>query len=197
LVRFERYEFDAEYVRRLVSEDPEAEAHFTRYFGDLLSIKLRSRLRSAAMVQDAKQEVFLRVLTTLKRKGGLANPESLGAFVNSVCNNVLLEMYRSGGRTASLGDDYDEPDDRRPPADDMLMADDRRGLVIRALAALPDRDRNLLKWLFFDERDKDDICREMGIDRNHLRVLLHRAKNHFRERLADDAAADAAKSSGR
>jgi RNA polymerase sigma-70 factor (ECF subfamily) len=43
----------------------------------------------------------------------------------------------------------------------------------------------LLRWLFFDERDKDDICRELNIDRNYLRVLLHRAKNRFRELLDD------------
>jgi RNA polymerase sigma-70 factor (ECF subfamily) len=193
-VRFERYAFDAEYVRRLVAGDPAAEAHFTAYFGDLLSIKLRSRLRSPAQVQDAKQEVFLRVLTTLKRKGGLASPESLGAFVNSVCNNVLLETYRAGARTTSLSEDHDEPDDRRVPADELLMADDRRAAVGRALSGLGERDRNLLKWLFFEERDKDEICREMRVDRNHLRVLLHRAKSHFRERLMAESSAGSAES---
>jgi hypothetical protein len=55
------------------------------------------------------RETFTRVLTSLKRKGGLAVPETLGAFVNSVCNNVLLEMYRSGSRTTPLEDGYDGP----------------------------------------------------------------------------------------
>jgi hypothetical protein len=44
--RLSRDDFDGEYVERLVSEDPEIEWHFTRYFGDLLSLKLRSKLRS-------------------------------------------------------------------------------------------------------------------------------------------------------
>ena len=42
----------------------------------------------------------------------------------------------------------------------------------------------MLKWLFFDERDKNDICRDLQIDRGYLRVLVHRAKSRFRERLA-------------
>jgi RNA polymerase sigma-70 factor (ECF subfamily) len=50
---------------------------------------------------------------------------------------------------------------------------------------LPDREKKLLTWLFFDERDKDEICQEMNIDRNYLRVLLHRAKAQFRERLVN------------
>jgi RNA polymerase sigma-70 factor (ECF subfamily) len=38
----------------------------------------------------------------------------------------------------------------------------------------------LLEWLFFEEREKDEICRTLGIDRNYLRVLLHRAKQRFK-----------------
>ena len=48
------------------------------------------------------------------------------------------------------------------------------------LATLPAKERQLLEWLFFEERDKDEICRTLGIDRNYLRVLLHRAKQRFK-----------------
>ena len=175
-----RFEFNGEYVDRLVAEDAETERHFARYFGDLLSLKLRSRLRSPALVEDAKQETFARVLTSLKRKGGLAVPETLGAFVNSVCNNVLLEMYRSGARTTPLDDGYDSPDDRLPSAESMIMAEEERARVRQALETLPDKERTLLQWVFFEGRDKDDVCRELNIERAYLRVLLHRAKARFR-----------------
>ena len=182
-MRLPRYEFDREYVERLVAAEPETERHFARYFGELLTLKLRSRLPSAASVEDARQETFVRVLTALKQKGGLAAPESLGAFVNSVCNNVLFEMYRSGARTTALDDGFDAPEDRAT-ADAALMAAEERDRVREALAALPRKEGDLLRWLFFEERDKDDICREMNIDRNYLRVLVHRAKTRFRDRLA-------------
>ena len=175
-----RFDFDGDYVERLVSEDAETERHFARYFGDLLSLKLRSRLRSAALVEDAKQETFARVLTSLKRKGGLAVPETLGAFVNSVCNNVLLEMYRSGSRTTPLDDGYDQPDDRLPSAESMIMAGEERARVRQALETLPEKERTLLRWLFFEGRDKDEICQDLNIDRAYLRVLVHRAKARFR-----------------
>ena len=175
-----RFDFDGDYVERLVSEDAETERHFARYFGDLLSLKLRSRLRSAALVEDAKQETFARVLTSLKRKGGLAVPETLGAFVNSVCNNILLEMYRSGSRTTTLDDGYDQPDDRLASAESMIMADEERARVRQALETLPDKERTLLRWVFFEGRDKDEVCRDLNIERAYLRVLLHRAKARFR-----------------
>jgi RNA polymerase sigma-70 factor (ECF subfamily) len=183
-VQLQRCEFDAEYISRLISEEPETEQHFTGYFGQLLTLKLRSRLRSAAQVEDAKQETFVRVLRTLKQRGGLQAAESLGAFVNGVCNNVLFELYRANKRTSALGEDYDEVDDRAG-ADAALVAGEERSRVREALEALPQREKDLLRWLFFEERDKDEICRELQIDRNHLRVLLHRAKRQFRDRFGE------------
>ena len=178
-----RFEFDRRYVERLIGEDPETERHFTGYFGQLLSLKLRSRLSSPSLVEDAKQETFLRVLTTLKRKGGLETPETLGAFVNTVCNNVVFEMYRSGSRTTPLEEGYDGPDERQASAESTIVAGEERARVRDALAALPAKERDLLHALFFEGRDKDDICRELNVDRNYLRVLLHRAKARFREQL--------------
>ena len=179
-----RFSFDGEYVRRLIAEDPETERHFTEYFGDLLSLKLRSRLRSPALVEDARQETFVRVLTALKKKGSLASPESLGAFVNAVCNNVLLETYRSNGRTTALDEETDEPPAADPSVEWQVLKLEERVKVREALAALPPKDKDLIRWLFFEERDKDDICRELHVDREYLRVLLHRAKQRFRERFA-------------
>ena len=182
-MRLERHNFDVEYIRRLVSGDAETEQHFTRYFGELLVLKLRSRLRSPAQMEDARQETFVRVLSTLKQKGGLASAESLGAFVNGVCNNVLFEMYRANTRTTALDEEYDEAS-TSPSVDLSLASAEEREEVRAALKSLPEREQLLLKWLFFDERDKNDICRELQIDRGYLRVLVHRAKAHFRERFA-------------
>ncbi len=181
-----RHEFDRPYIERLVAEDPDTERHFTKYFGDLLALKLRSRLRSPALVEDAKQETFLRVLTTLKQKRGLATPESLGAFVNGVCNNVLFELYRSEGRATQMEEDHEVSDEGRGGVETTLMADEERDRVRHALAALPERERDLIRWLFFEERDKDEICRELNVDRNYLRVLLHRAKARFRHQFVEE-----------
>jgi RNA polymerase sigma-70 factor (ECF subfamily) len=112
-------------------------------------------------------------------------PESLGAFVNSVCNNVLFEMYRSSTRAAPLEEGFDPPDDASG-AETAIMADEERARVRDALAALPVKERELLTWLFFEERDRDVICRDLKIDRNYLRVLVHRAKARFKTRFSSE-----------
>ena len=177
-----RFEFDRAYVERLTAEDPDTERHFIKYFDDLLSLKLRSRLRSPSLVQDAKQETFVRVFRTLRQKGTLESPGSLGAFVNGVCNNVLFELYRAEGKVTPLEEGHEVSDEGHANAEATLMAYEERARVRDALSTLPDKEKELLRWLFFEDRDKDEVCRELNVDRNYLRVLLHRAKSHFRER---------------
>jgi len=183
LSRLPRHEFDGAYLERLIAGDPDTERHFTRYFGDLMSLKLRSRLRSREQIEDAKQETFARVLTSLKRKSGVKTPEALGAFVNSVCNNVVFELYRSGSRTVPLEEEFDAADERQPSVDSTIAAGEERERIRTALLALPAKERDLLTWLFFEGRDKDQICRDLAVDRDYLRVLVHRAKNRFREQF--------------
>lgn len=175
------YEFTDDYVQRLREGDPWTEQHFVRYFHDLLLIKLRSRLRSLEAIDDVRQEVFVRVLRTLRAPDGLRDGRKLGAFVNAVCNNVLLETYRAGKRVDQLDEArYAEVPDRAVAVDQALVTGETRARVRRVIERLQPRDARILRALFLEDRDKDDICRSFGVDRNYLRVLLHRAKEKFR-----------------
>jgi len=181
LPREPRHEFDRAYLDRLAAGDPDTERHFTEYFGTLLTIKLRSRLRSPALIEDAKQETFLRVLNTLRQKGGIQSAGGFGAFVNTVCNNVLFELYRSESRTMPLEDEVGaRVPDAAPDVESDMTMDEERARVRDVMTTLPEKEKQLLHWLFFEECDKDEVCRRLNIDRNYLRVLVHRAKLRFK-----------------
>jgi RNA polymerase sigma-70 factor, ECF subfamily len=173
-------EFDAGYVANLRAGDLHTQEHFVAYFTELLHLKLRSRLHSPQAIEDVRQETFARVLDSLRKEGALRHPERLGAFVNTVCNNVLFEHYRASSRSTSL----DEEGRPEPPAtDDVLgtvVSRQLKAKVREILLDLPERDRALLKAIFLDEKDRDEVCRERGVDREYLRVLLHRAKQSFK-----------------
>ena len=93
---------------------------------------------------------------------------------------MLLEHYRSTSRSDSL-DEEGQPKSGhgagrpgsgfRPAVEDQGAGD---------LLDLPEKDRLLLKAVFLDERDRDEVCREFGVDREYLRVLLFRAKQEFK-----------------
>ena len=176
----EFFSFDESYLQRLRGGDFPTEQHFVDYFGQLLRIKLRSRLRSSQTVDDIRQETFVRVLKAV-RTGGVRSAEGLGSFVNSICNNVLQEHYRSSARSVSSQDETPlDPPDTSIDLDGMLVAKQTREQVRHTLSMLSEKDRRLLRAIFFEEKDKDEICTDFGVDRDYLRVLLHRAKQSFR-----------------
>lgn len=172
----ERQVFDSGYLRRLVESDEVTQQHFASYFGDLLAIKLRPRLRSSDAVEDVVQETFARVIATLRYEG-LDDPAALGSFVNSVCNNVLLEHYRDQSRWS---EEIGEQVDGGPAGDRSLLRNEEQTQVRLILDDLPEKDRTILLAIFFEDRDKDEVCRTLGVERQYLRVLLHRAKTRFR-----------------
>jgi RNA polymerase sigma-70 factor, ECF subfamily len=101
--------------------------------------------------------------------------------VNSVCNNVLFELYRRESRATPLEDEVGARiPDTAGGIESTMTADEDRARVRAVMATLPEKERQLLHWLFFEECDKDEVCRRLGVDRDYLRVLLHRAKLRFK-----------------
>jgi len=178
-VQFET--FDASYVDRLRAGDFRTQEHFVAYFSELIQLKLRSRLRTPQAIEDVRQETFARVFSALRSPGGIRQPDRLGAFVNSICNNVLLEHYRDSTRSSSI-DDQEEPDvvDSKIDIFRTVSAKQMEGKVRDILEQMSERDRRLIREVFLEERDKDAVCRDFGVDRDYLRVLLHRAKQSFK-----------------
>ena len=181
--------FDESYVERLQAGDFRTQEHFVAYFSELIQLKLRSRLHSPQAIEDVRQETFTRVFAAL-RGGKLRQPERLGSFVNSMCNNVLLEHYRASSRDSSLDDE--EQQDFPATNVDVLgtIAAKQMGEKIREiLEEMPERDRRLLREVFLEERDKDAVCSDFGVDREYLRVLLYRAKQSFKSLYLKNVAA--------
>ncbi len=172
----ELFVFDDDYVRRLREGDRDTASHFHAYFRDLLLLKLRRRLASIDAIDEVRQEVFARCFEHL---GDLREARKLGAFVNSICNRVLMEYYRAEGRTEPLSDDAAEIADS---VDTSASLDSARNSerVRRVLNTMPQRDSDILRAIFIDEKSKDEICKSYGVDRDYLRVLLHRAKDKFK-----------------
>jgi RNA polymerase sigma-70 factor, ECF subfamily len=185
----EFYTFDPSYLDRLRSSDPQTERHFVAYFSELVTIKLRTRMLAPHVIDDLRQETFARVLTALRREGGIRQPERLGAYVNSVCNNVLLEHYRSPGRETQLDEEAHDPPDHAIDLQGMLETQESAERVRRTLDQLSEKDRRLLRAIFLEEQDKDAVCRDFSVDRDYLRVLLHRAKESFKTQYLQQAAA--------
>ena len=138
--------FDAGYIEALCAGDLRVQEHFVDYFTELIHLKVRSRLPSRQAQEDARQETFARVLTTLRKENGLRQPERLGAFVNTVCNNVLFEQYRSSSRQQSLdADDQPELPCGGAAVDDVVARKTAQNESQRDPQRLSPRDRSVCR----------------------------------------------------
>ena len=182
----ELFPFDGPYVARLRDGEPATEQHFVQYFGRLLGIMLRARYLPPEKVEDVRQETLARVIATVRREGGVRQPERFGAFVNSVCKNVLRESARDWQRSEALQPAHLDIPDKIVDVEQSLINQETKEKVRAILGEMKTRDRELLRAIFLDDKEKDEVCREFGVDRQYLRVLIHRAKERFRSSFAHD-----------
>ncbi len=173
--------FDAAYVDRLTQGDPATELHFSSYFERLLTARLRRSRITPQMAEDVRQETYLRVLRALRQGQGVSQPDAFGAFVSAVCKNVLLETMTKDAKHPPLNENAPEQADDRVDLEASLITEQRKRVVGRILDSLPTKDREILRLVFLEELDRQEVCRRIGVSAEYLRVLLHRAKNRFEE----------------
>ena len=172
----EFFAFDDEYVRRLQDGDRLTVEHYYKYFGFFLTQKLRGSVPFDD-IQDVIGDVHYRVWKYLHSGKEIREPGRFGAFVFGMCDNIVHELRRDHP-TEVLLDVYQ--DGGKAPLDEAITAEEKEQIHV-VLASLDPADTKLLREVVLDERDKDEICNELGVTRNYLRVLVHRAINRFRE----------------
>jgi RNA polymerase sigma-70 factor (ECF subfamily) len=148
---------------------------------DRLRLKLRYKVlyhlgHGCADVDDLVQETLVRFLRAEQRHL-IRNTDEFGAFLNGVCRNVILEYRRRIRREPPIDPDVPIPDAGfRPDAEIFEMRD----AIENGLSELAERDRAILRSLYLEGREKDDICRDWGMSDAQFRVVLFRAKERFR-----------------
>jgi len=179
--------FDEGYLGRLRDGDSQVEQHFASYFGELIQLKLRRRIRTRQLLEDIQQETLCRVLKTLRDPGGLRDARKLGAFVSAVCNNVSAELSRSENRYEASERDFDDQAASGQDPDAPLINEQRQQQVRKILDKLDERDRKLLRAMFLEELTSAEVCRRFDVQPDYLRVLIFRAKARFRQEFAREA----------
>jgi RNA polymerase sigma factor (sigma-70 family) len=148
---------------------------------DRLRLKLRYKVlyhvgHGCADVDDLVQETLARFFRAEQRQL-IRNPDELGAFLNGVCRNVILEYRRRIRREPPMDPDAPVVDaGSRPEAEIFEMRD----AIDNGLQELAERDRAILRSLYLEGREKEEICKEWGMSDAQFRVVLFRAKERFR-----------------
>jgi len=173
------FSFDDAYIRRLLDGDPATVEHYFKYFNFFLRQTLHGRVPFSD-IDDVIQDIHTRVWAYLKSGKEIRESGKFGAFVFRFRDNIVHERRRDRS-TDGLEDIYSADADTLRD----LLQKERDSQVTTMLDSLLRRDAAILRAVYIDERDKDEVCRELGIDRNYLRVLIYRALEKCRDKFED------------
>jgi RNA polymerase sigma-70 factor, ECF subfamily len=174
------FPFDDDYVRRLREGDPATEEHYSSYFPPKLQIVLRLIGTPAQDADDIIQDTLMRVLIKV-RADEIRDGHTFGKYVVTTCRNIAKEDFRKKRKTDQLSERYDKANRDNPETD--AIKHQLNLLILMLVSSLGERDAAVVRELFRDELDKDEICRRHKIDRKYLRVIVHRAIRRLRELL--------------
>jgi RNA polymerase sigma-70 factor (ECF subfamily) len=193
---------DETLVAKLRSGDEAAFAHLVESMHGRLIALARTFTRSPALAEDIVQETWLAVIRGLP---GFEERSTLRTWVYGILvrrARTLAARDARAGRVVSLPGDAEAdsgewepgkgrqglwegrpaPWDVQDPAT-MLQMREALEVVERALAELPETQRQVVLLRDVEDLAPTDICNVLGISGTNQRVLLHRGRARIRQAL--------------
>lgn len=174
---------DAELMPRVANGDSEAfRALADRHINRLLALATRL-LGEPSEAEDVVQECFLRVW----RHAGRWKPNAaVGTWMHRIAYNLCIDRIRSRRPTVPI-EPLDPPSNERP-VDQRIQDTDIARRVGLALAAMPERQRDAIVLVHYQELAARDAAMIMEISVEALESLLSRGRRGLRAALAPEAA---------
>ena len=143
---------------------------------------------------DGTQVAFVRVWVNAGRYQATYN---FSTYIYKIAHNLAISelRQRKRRRTIQLPTFFSDKDneeveieieDRKQPlAEDVMIGDERRRAVSRAIASLPEKYRAALVLCDIEEKSYDEISEVLGLPVGTVKSRINRARNLLKEKLRD------------
>src|SRR3954454_3467452 len=132
-------------------------------------------------LEDKVHDTFLIVVNAIKR-GDLREPERLMGFVRTVVRRQVAGYIEHAVHTRRDQTDLEcgitVADRKRNPEQEAIIRQ-KAELMMSSLAALSERDREILVRFYLKEQTQEQICQDMSLTETQFRLLKSRAKAKF------------------
>ena len=138
--------------------------------------------------EDAAQEAFVKAYAALAR---FRIDAPFRPWLLSIVANEARNRRRSSGRRAGLALRAAEdrrPDDAAPSPESAVLAGETREMLLAAVNALRDEDREVIGARYFLELSEIETAEALGIPRGTVKSRLSRALDRLRAQLGAEEA---------
>jgi len=154
--------------------------YYVRVFG-----LCRRLLNSRELAEDAAQEAFMRAYKSFHKYN---TEQPFWHWIASIANNHCVDLLRRQNRSDTLFGDAAAELEQLTAADGPVLSDlislEEAESLNGAVANLSAKYRVPLVLAYFNQFSYDEIAELLKISRNHVGVLLLRAKQRLRADLA-------------
>ena len=141
-----------------------------------------SILHDPQAAEDATLEAFSRIYAV---RSALDENRSFSAYLYTVIKRICIDELRKKKRFPELPGNL--PDPPVDSAESEYISRWERLIRIHLLAALDEKDRQILLAFSLGEKPTKQIAREMNLSDGQVRIRLHRIRSKLRKGLNDDA----------
>lgn len=146
-----------------------------------------ARVREAQAVDEVMQEV---ALAAVRQSAPLTDASKAAPWLYRLAVRQALLYRRKCGRRRRLTDRYADQvqhGERSRPAEldplSWLVAEERRGLMRKAMSKLPPRDAEILLLKYTENWNYHQIAAHLGASHAAIEARLHRARARLRQEL--------------
>jgi RNA polymerase sigma-70 factor, ECF subfamily len=173
---------DAELIDRARKGEVMAYEELVRRYQDI-AVRTAHLISPDGDAEDAAQEAFVKAYAAL---GRFRTGSPFRPWLLQIVTNEARNRRRSAGRRANLALRAAEdrrPDDAAPSPESAVLASERRAVLLAALNALRDDDREVISARYFLELSETETAEALGIPRGTVKSRLSRALERLRAQL--------------
>lgn len=169
-------------VDRARAGDRAAGQHLYRQHVDRVFRTVRGILRSDADAEEVTQDAMLRVLTSLRQYTPRTGTRFV-AWVTTIAVNTARRRFRR--RRPELTDPGDLPiiPDEAADLERDVDGERKRKALLRALAELDEREREIVSLRYGAELDASEISRVLAVEPANVRKILERTRVRLGARI--------------
>lgn len=168
---------DIELIREVLQEgDARAfETLMKRYTSAVYGAALRL-MKDEENAQEVTQMAFIQAYRQLDSWRG----ENFGAWVTIIANHIALQLLEKEKRrqTDPLDENTDAPDETYDEQKEQQLQ-----AMEAAIAQLPEADRQLIQWHYYESIPLQTIAQRLGQTENNIKVRMFRIRERIKRKM--------------
>jgi len=148
---------------------------YRRYVGVIWRFALARLGADDHAARDVVAETFLAAIRGASRLPSAT--ESVAAWLMGIARHKLADHCRRQLRNSVVCRQFAESSGQQHDGPlKLLLQDERRTAIFRALAELPDEERLVLEWKYLEDRSVRDIATQLSRTEKAVESILYRAR---------------------